>query len=206
MQYSADILDSNVSPNLSKLTICGAPLLKQGDNHFAAFMLLSVFGKSRYKKHIHALLTVFHRRVDFACVAYRQGRTQLKKYTDKLPNDNSQSRHVRLATCYFESCVLHLASALKCGDAMLASMEKTDAPDERVTRLQKIANRIRHYDEDVVKDGKIAKIFGIAPVWISDAGLNTTKLSLSFSELFDLLNESVSECSEFNKILSEPNS
>lgn len=204
MQFSARMLDGNVFPHLSSLSRCGAPLLKRGANHFASFMYLSTLGGRRFKRHIHALLTVFFRRVDFACATYRQGRSRLLKYTRKLPMDNSQTRQVRLSMGYFESCILHLTAALRCLDAILESLGQKNPTDNRVKRLNGLSNRVRHFDEDVFKNGKIGNGFGIAPIWIDDTGLRSQKHILLFSELVGLLNEATSECAEFNKMLSEP--
>jgi hypothetical protein len=204
MKYSDQVLDENVFPKLSLLTKCGAPPLSRTDNHFAKFLHLSSLGQQRFKKPLHSLLVVFYRRVDFACVAYRQGRNQLLKYTSKLPDDNSQTRHVRLSMCYFETCIIHLTAALKCGEALSVSLKHPEQVDERVRRLKALSNRIRHFDEDVYKNGKLQDKFGIAPIWMDDTGLLAEKSELKFCELADLLREVTAECVEFNKLLSEP--
>lgn len=205
MQFSDEILDRNVIPHLSKVSRCGAPSLKVTDNHFSKFFIGSSFGPRRFSKGLHALLVVFFRRTDFSCVAYRQGRNQLRKYVQLLPADNSPTRHARLALTYFESSVIHLAAALKCGNAILSASHQVIADDDRCRRLQRISNRIRHFDEDVIKTGRLRPSFGISPVWIDDFGLLTNEDKLTFEELQQLLIECDAECASFARMLFPQN-
>jgi hypothetical protein len=200
MQFSSNILNDNVAPKLSELTKCGAPILHKNRNHFAEFLKHAAFG-ARYKKHKHALLVVYFRRVDFACVEYRSGRTRLKFYADKLPDDNSQTRFYRLALSHFESSILHLFAANRCGQAILKSLGRDFVASGSELSLFALSNRIRHFDEDVFNDGKVRSSFGISPIWITDAGLESTKCKLSFEELKGLLNDALTECEGFTKTL-----
>jgi hypothetical protein len=199
VQFSDQIVDENVAPFVSKITKCGAPVLRANRNYFATYLWLASFGPKKFKPHIHALLVVFHRRVDFACVAYRQGRRRLFAYS-KQPK-NSNTRFVRLAISYFETCAVHTVAATLCAEAIVKSLKQPVTKDDRVDRLRLIANRVRHFDEDVFKMGRVNKSFGISPVWVTNDGIVCSKSKISFDELRAVLKELLNECDGFNKML-----
>jgi hypothetical protein len=205
VQFSDEIVDKNVAPFASKITKCGAPLLRANDNYFAKYLFLASFAQKKFKPHIHALLVVFHRRVDFACVAYRQGRRRLLAYS-KNPK-NSNTRLVRLAISFFETCAVHAVAATLCAGTIVESLKQAASTDDRVNRLRLIANSVRHFDEEVFgkKDNRrIQKSFGISPVWVTNVGVACKKAEVTFVELRSVLKELLDECNEFNKILQEP--
>lgn len=94
-QVSDEVLDTTVAPELSKLRLCGAKFIRRGPNQFARYQMLAMFGQKKYKKHIHALLVVYFRRVDFARVEYNLGCKQLRTFISKLPHSNLQTRFYR---------------------------------------------------------------------------------------------------------------
>jgi hypothetical protein len=202
MQYSDAILNENIAPKLGSLTKCGAPPLQKSQNHFAEFLSISVSG-ARCKKHLHALLIVFFRRVDFAGEEYRSARKKLRAYTSLLPKDNTQTLHYRFALCHFETCLLHLGAAMKCGEAICKSLKTDVHRDDREQRIIRLSNRVRHFDEDIFDNGNIKSNFGIAPIWITDDALEATSSSVSFFELRSSILELQEECVKFVDILRD---
>jgi hypothetical protein len=202
-QVSDEILDTTVAPELSKLKVCGAKSIRRGSNQFARYQMLAIFGQKKYKKHIHALLVVYFRRVDFARVEYNLGCKQLRTYISKLPRGNSQTRFYRLALCHFETCLLHLHAASTCSKAIVKSLKQSVKEDADEKSLRLLANRIRHFDEDIYepKEGKLTGYNGIAPIWITDTGLKSAKNELSFVRLRELLVVVESKCDEYCNIL-----
>jgi hypothetical protein len=203
IQVSNEVLDTTVAPELSKLRVCGAKSIRRGPNQFARYQRLAMFGQKKYKKHIHALLVVYFRRVDFARVEYNLGCKQLKIYISKLPLNNSQTRFYRLALCHFETCLLHLHAANTCSKAIVKSLGQpvTEDADEKSLRL--LANRVRHFDEDIYepKKGKLTGYNTIAPIWITNFGLKSDKNDLSFDKLREILLIVEAECKEYCNIL-----
>ena len=204
-QVSDEILDTTVAPELSKLKVCGAKIIRRGPNQFARYQMLTMFGQKKYKKHVHALLVVYFRRVDFAREEYNLGCKRLRTYISKLPHNNSQTRFYRLALCHFETCLLHLHAANTSSKAIAKSLTQPVSEDAHEKSLRQLANRVRHFDEDIYdpKKGKLTGNNGIAPVWVTNTSLKSEKAELSFVKLREILVTVESECKEMCEILSE---
>lgn len=205
VQVSDEVLDSTVAPELSRLKVCGAKSIRRGPNQFARYQWLAMFGQKKYKKHIHALLVVYFRRVDFARVEHNLGFKQLRNFISKLPHSNSQTRFYRLALCHFETCLLHLHAANTCSKAIDKSLKQPDTEDAAEKSLRLLANRIRHFDEDIYepKKGKLTGYNVIAPIWITNTGLKSSKEQLSFAKLREILLTVESNCTEYCNNLIE---
>jgi hypothetical protein len=209
LQVSVEVLDATVAPELSKLKTCGAKSIRRGPNQFARYQYLVMLGPRKYKKHIHALLVVYFRRVDFARVEFNLGCKQLRTYISKIPHSNSQTRFYRLALCHFETCLLHLYAAVRCGTSISKSLNQplTEDDDEKV--LRDFCNRIKHFDEDILEGVKNKSHFQIVPVWITNLGLkcqlpkNKGTIELEFSRLRQMLLIVENECKNYCDILLE---
>ena len=203
MQFSDKILDENIAPELSKLTKCGAPKLPVYPNYFSEYMLRSSLGGRKFKVAIHALLIVFFRRIDFACLEYRNGRKMLGQYCKNLPSSNSKTRLFRMALAHFETCILHADAAIICLITINKGLQqKTDRqPDDEYERMHKITNRIRHYDDDVFVKGKFKKQFHISPVWLTDKEIVTRQCTLTFNELQEVLVAAMVDAKAFAEML-----
>jgi hypothetical protein len=201
MQFSNEILNELVAPNLSKLTKRGAKALTRFPNYFTEFLLRSRLGQKKYKPAIEALLTNFYRRVDFACVEYRSGRKRLLQYTTQLPNSNSETRYFRLAVSHFETCVLHAAAANKCGAAVCKILANPVIEDDVARRTRLVSNAIRHFDENVEKNEKNKQKHIVSPVWISDNALHCHNADLMFDELHKTLVDLVQESKQLAEML-----
>lgn len=191
VKWGGGVLDL-IAPRLSQLTTCSAPDLEEGPTNFGTYLLGSVF-VSRLKSHYQALLGVFIRRIEHAADEYRAGVTSLRQYVDLLPQTNSHTKHYRKALSHFETCVLHAYTAVLLLEAIgravgAPPMFETD-DGSNYDRLNKHANRIKHFDEDVLKDdGAPYSAFPVSPVWITNNGLECATAALSFVELRDIIN------------------
>jgi hypothetical protein len=208
-QVSDEVLDTTVAPELSKLKVCGAKIIRRGPNQFARYQMLAMFSQKRYKKHIHALLVVYFRRVDFARVEYNLGCKQLRRFISKLPHNNSQTRFYRLALCHFETCLLQLYAAVQCGSSIAKSLNCGTNKDDDENILAIFCNRIKHFNEDPLDAIKNGASFQIAPVWITDTALkcqlnkNKGLAELKFSKLREYLLIVENECKDYCDILLE---
>jgi hypothetical protein len=203
VQFSDKILNENIAPELSKLSKCGAPKLPAYPNYFSEFMLRSSLGKSKFKAPVHALLVVFYRRIDFACLEYRNGRKLLGQYCKNLPSSNSKTRLFRMALAHFETCMVHANAAIICLLAINKGLQQQvqHQPGDEYDRLNKITNRIRHYDEDVFAKGKFRKQFHISPVWLTNKEIVTRQCALTFKELQKLLIAAMVDSKTFAEML-----
>jgi hypothetical protein len=200
-QFSTEILDNYVVPNLSKLNRCGSSPLKRPPNYFREFLLRSAFGKKKFKPTAHALLTVFFRRTDFACVEYGLGHRRLAKYCRGLPDDNSETRVLRLSLSHFETCLIHAEAAIRAMIAMLHQLEAEVPEYPEYNRIRLLANRVRHFDEDTEKEAKRGGRPAISPIWISDTGLHCKQSSITFPELKSVLVAAIRDSKNFAEML-----
>jgi hypothetical protein len=186
-QYSDDILDTLIAPELSRLTLMGAPPLAPPPDYLAAAIWNHIAGL-RYKADQTALLhlsLVFLKRSLTATNDYRAGRESLIQYVA------GQSRRQHVLTSYlsalsqFEQCIHSIAQCVELFNKM-NELCKSGEPKAyqtndgtAVERICELNNAIKHYgDADRARAAS-------APVWITNAGIKSKKKFVSFDELIE---------------------
>ena len=181
MQPSRYLLDNFVAHKLSLLKECGAPELPETRNWLNVFILNSVF-KVQLEAKPRAYVFNFLRRAEGALSAYRVARVALVEYLTTPPN--VLSPYFR-ALLNFEVCI----SQCYQGYELLATatrqklFERNDGSDAE--RLQMLYVDSKHMDQ-MIDGGKIPTE-ATAAVWITNRGLESSRASLSFEELLQML-------------------
>jgi hypothetical protein len=205
VQFSIEILDSLTAPKLSLLSSCGAPDVPELPNYHGLLVLNQALGFGKYKEPAKVLLLNFLRRLRSATEEYRSGRENLEKYVSALPQHELGCCNRALA--YFEDCILNANVAITCLSGLgkyLQSLDPSVAPVFKVgdgsdyDSLRLLSNRIKHFDEDVL-DAALSGSTSIpvAPVWITNQGLEASNASLSFVELADILTTQARDAKAF---------
>lgn len=181
MQPSNYLLDNFVAHNLSLLTECGARELPEKANWLNAFILTNVFKVSLPAK-TRAYLFNFLRRAEGALSAYREARVALIEYLETPRNVLSPyfrallNFEVCISQCYQGYELLATASGEKL-------FERNDGSEAE--RLHILYVDSKHMDR-MIDGGKIPDE-ATAAVWITNHGLESSRGSLSFDELIEML-------------------
>ena len=181
MQPSNYLLDNFVAHKLSLLTECGARELSVNQNWLNTFILTCVF-KARLATKPRAYVFNFLRRAEGASSAYCAARTALIEYLETPPN--VLSPYFR-ALLNFEVCVSQCYQGYEL--LQTASGEKLFERDDRSEweRLWFLYQDFKHMDE-LIERGEIPTE-ATAAVWITNYGLESSRSTLSFDELIEML-------------------
>jgi hypothetical protein len=170
-----------------------------------SLVLNQTFGSGRYEEPTKILLLNFMRRLRSATEEYRSGRKSLENYVSALPQHELE--HCNRALAYFEDCVLNATIAINCLNGLGSHLRAKDPSLPLVfdrkdgsdyDRLRLLNNRIKHFDEEILKAVKNASTsIPVTPVWITNQGLEASNASLSFLELADILTTQASDAKSF---------
>jgi hypothetical protein len=179
-QYSVEVLDHLTAPKLSCLTTCGAVEIPPLPDFDAVLRMNQVLGGVRYKnRNAVVLIMMFISRLKTAVSQYNQGRQFLEKYVNALPGNHLLEAH-RNALAHFENSILQLHVAIVSLADISGMRQKVYVSGSDYDRLRLLNNSIKHFDEHIEKAMKRASSVPIAPVWITNDGLECTRTSLLF--------------------------
>ena len=200
MPFTTYGLDKFFAQEISALSECNAPDLAE---HFAEveplidnFILNSIFTspiKTQYKPYIFGII----RRVQMALVEYQNGRTLLLSYLNESKKNTSLYFQ---ALSYFEIAVTLLYQAYeflrKLGKKIESKetnlFEKGDGSSlEKLSRLYNIS---KHLEPSTIPEGNLHH------VWISNNGICASGVTMSFTELADLIKEYVALANAFSNL------
>jgi len=191
-RYAAFIVNGFGAPDLAELTECGAPELEEPCNYLGSFILNNLFAVE-YPDPMKRLTLMFGRRADNAVREYRTGRDLLSSYLQRLPQRNDHFLVALRATTHFEQCIGSVCH----GSALLERLVEVanardpsnpNVPDDRERRLRLIWNRSKHFDEDI-SPGKMVADKITAPVWLTNTGISSEKITVTWRELHGLIKE-----------------
>jgi hypothetical protein len=186
-RFGAFILDTLGAPRLSKLTLCGAPLVEGTQNYLAQFAVNFVTGvKGEYPERQRRILVMLCRRTQHAIEEYNAGRECLLFYVENLPKTNSHFIEALNATTHFEQCISSTCQAVALFNALLDLANKPRPDDAHLSKLRMIWARSKHFNDDLMKEN-ITKTNITAPVWITNVGIACTDGSVTFIELHTTL-------------------
>jgi hypothetical protein len=174
-------LDNFVAHKLSGLTACGAPELSENPKWLSAFILSSVFIATMSPKP-RAYLFNFIRRAEGAFSAYRDARAALIDYVASPRNVVSPYFKALLD---FELCIAQMQQGREL--IMAATREKFFTPNDGSDseRLHTLYIDSKHA-ERMIAGGKLPTE-ATATIWVSNQGLESSRATLSFVELHELL-------------------
>jgi hypothetical protein len=181
MRPSNYMLDNFVAHKLSLLTECGARELPTNENWLNTFILSSVF-IARLPAKPRAYVFNFLRRAEGALSAYREARSALIEYL-ATPR-NVLSPYFR-ALLYFEVCISQCYQgyellATASGKKLFERNDKSEAD-----RLNSLYVDSKHMDQ-MIEGGKIPTE-ATAAIWITNQGLESSRATLLFDELLEML-------------------
>jgi hypothetical protein len=202
MPLSAYALDHFIAPKLSLLNACNAPDVPAMPNYYEILVLNQMLQPMTYTEPLKVLLLNFVRRLGSATTEYRSGRDNLLLYLSKLPQHRDLEDYHR-ALAHFEDCVLngHIAAVCLAGVGTYLRSINPAMPDvlkrgADYDRLRCLSNRIKHFGEDVEKAVRRSATMPVAPMWITNDGLEAQRrgarsadgiVALRFNELSDIL-------------------
>ncbi|MEG5065132.1 hypothetical protein QUB33_16065 [Microcoleus sp. B3-A4] len=198
MPFTHYALDNYFAQEISALSECNAPDLAE---HFAEveplmdnFILNSIFTfplKTEYKPYIFGII----RRVQMALVEYQNGRTLLLLYL------NESQKNISLyfqALSHFEIAVTQLYQAYEFWRKLGKKIESKEtnlfktgdgSSHEKLNRLYNIS---KHLEPSTIPEGNLHH------VWISNNGICASGVTISFTELAELVKEYVALANAFS--------
>lgn len=181
MQPSNYLLDNFVAHKLSLLTECGAAELPVEPNWLNTFILNTVFRVS-LSSETRAYLFNFLRRAEGALSAYREARTALLEYL-ATPR-NVISPYFR-ALLNFEVCISQCYQSYEL--LATASRQKVfeRGSGSEAERLHDLYIDSKHMDQMI--DGGRLPNEATAAIWIINRGLESSRATISFNELLEML-------------------
>lgn len=190
IRFASFIVDGFGAPHLSGLTKCGAPEMEEPKAYVGSLFLNGLLGM-QYVDTPKRLTVMFGRRADHAMREYRTGRELLVSYLQRLPYGNNHFLVALRATTHFEQCIGSASQAATLLDRLLDNADARDycmPPDLRCCeeRLRKIWNRSKHFDEDIMSHNTAAADI-VAPVWLTNTGISSEKVTVSWEELCSVL-------------------
>jgi hypothetical protein len=191
MQFSTYVLNGFVAPKLSELHECSAPDVPEIPDYRGSLLLNQLLSTELYSESAKVLLASFIGRLDTAIKEYRKGRDHLMNYVGALPQHDKLT-DFREALSHFEACILHAHIAVVSLDGagqFLPGVRHRvyivgDGSD--YDRLRSLSNRVKHFDEDVAGAASSGNV-PVAPLWITNEGLEARTSHLAFFELAEIL-------------------
>ncbi|MEG4200534.1 hypothetical protein [Microcoleus sp. Pol12A5] len=200
MPFTTYGLDKFFAQEISALSECNAPDLAE---HFAEveplidnFILNSIFTspiKTEYKPYIFGII----RRVQMTLVEYQNGRTLILSYLNESKKNTSLYFQ---ALSYFEIAVTLLYQAYeflrKLGKKIESKetnlFEKGDGSS--LEKLNRLYNISKHLEASTIPEGNLHHI------WISNDGICANGVTMSLTELADLVKEYVALAKAFSNL------
>lgn len=198
MPFTNYALDNFFAQEISALSECNAPDL--GDHSAEVgdlihnFILNSIFTspiKTEEKPYIFGII----RRVQMALVEYQNGRTLLLLYLNESKKNTSLYFQ---ALSHFEIAVTQLYQAYdfwrqlgKKRESKETNLLKTrdGSPLQKLNRLYNVS---KHLQPSTIPEGNLHH------VWISNNGICASEVTMSFTELADLVKEYVAVANAFS--------
>lgn len=204
MPWGPHVLDNLIAPKLSALKVCGAPEVPELPNYRGSLYLNHIFSGVGYPEGTRVLIAGFIGRLGEAISEYSLGRQALSEYVGALPQEQKLGAH-RKALMHFETCVLRLHISIVClqgiGKAVgVAQKVYTVGDGSDYDRLRLMNNRIKHFDEDVEGAIKKGQPVPLAPVWLTNEGLECATASLKFAEIAEIFHHQSEDAKNFSEV------
>lgn len=189
VQFSDALLDQLYAPGISQFSAVEIPdLSSEGTEHehwLQNMFLNSIFGP-RYTPTMRQTATTFIFRTQISLRNYEMARRKTLACVEAFRPGRPDSRSYFEALSFWESVVLNIQIALNIIE-LAFDLQDLNGPGE--VALRQIANRIKHYAEDVA-DKKNPNNLTV-PMWLEKQGLVTRTARISFGCLADIVREMV---------------
>lgn len=197
MQFGPSFLDVLIAPEFSGVTSCDAPEIAALPDYSTKFFLNNLF-VALAPDDARPVIIMFLRHLGLAFENYRDGRLSLLECVRAEQHSPPAVSTYLRALSQFENAVLRAHLAVACNHAVALVLDQDNTPKTssdregrtKEARLRDLANRVKHFDEDVVERRASNRP---VPVWITNSGLRCRRadrfVDLSFAELTELLEE-----------------
>ena len=192
MPLSNYALDNFVAPDLSKLTICGAPALA----HDAVSMnnaVLNLIFTSSWPDNVRTYFFNYIRRVSHSFYEYSMGRAALLDYIDVPEARGNKVTGILRSMTHFEQVIIGAGIAVETlARYMAASRSKQNKATLKEVTKEMFANTAmplskfeRAYND--VKHLGSQRGLKYCPLWITNAGIETSGTKIDWSAIHDTL-------------------
>lgn len=210
LSWNPELLNKYFAPGISEFTKFEAPDLTsahpEASHWLANHFLNSVFSagyKNKYRQ--YAVNLIYRAQVAFA--DYHEARALTEEFLAKGTPNSPATRTYFRAISRWESCLLNLQIFMDVMNKM-----KKDFGDDPVfkdgdgtpeQRAYGIANMIKHWGTEIFAERHDGG--DTVPVWLTNSGLQTRTLALSYLELAGLLSEVASVANQMQDAKSFAN-
>jgi hypothetical protein len=186
-------LDNYVAPNLSKLTLCGAPELAQAVAMNNA--VLNLIFTSSWSDEVRTYFFNYIRRVSHGFYEYSMGRDALLAYIDDPEAKGNKVTVILRSMTHFEQAFISAGIAVETlARYMVASKSKQKKATLKEVMEEMYANTkmplkkfVRVYND--VKHLGSQRGLKYCPFWITNAGIETSGTKIDWSAIRDTLQE-----------------
>jgi hypothetical protein len=166
VQFSDDFLDDFIAPELSALTQIVEIEEVTAQIDLIAFSLRQAVGPNRFYPRDRRHLALLMRRASVARETFNLGIKSLAAYITALPEQHFPEKYF-VALSQLELAALHAFAAIdgfdRLAQALEVGMPTFNDEDGALPRLKKLANRVRHAQEDAFLDDEAVT----ASIWLT---------------------------------------
>jgi len=177
-------IENDSAPKIAHLTECNAPELPEWKARaFVDTILHSIFSVE-YSPKVERYILKFLRKIEIAIVEYRLGRRVLQSAVATTPKTDHHFLETLRALSHFEQSAVALYQAAQLTRPLIRKRQLFEPNDKSspLYKLNKIYNRSRHFEGEETP-GRIPA----APVWLTNAGLETPECTLRFVEMHEVI-------------------
>lgn len=191
MQYSAELLNRFVAPDVTKLTTVDIPDLRAAfpdAEHWVAHHFLNSALRGHFQSGARQVVLGFIRRAQHGFQAYHDARDLTLAYLERSQPFNPSVTRLYAALARWEEFVLHASIGM---DLFLwvtggrGAFRKNDGSKE--FRLYTIANQVKHLRTFV--DSGQCSADDTVPLWLTNDGLASFGVTTTFSETSEVLKD-----------------
>ena len=194
MPLSDYALDNFVAPDLSKLTLCGAPELAQ-DVVTMNNAVLNLIFTSSWSDEVRTYFFNYIRRVSHGFYEYSMGRTALLAYIDDPEAKGNKVTGILRSITHFEQVFISAGIAVETlARYMVASKPKQNKATLKVVMEEMYANTKMPLNKFVsvyndVKHLGSQRGLKYCPFWLTNTGIETSGTKIDWSAIHDTLQE-----------------
>ena len=191
--FTDDFVDKYVAHKISELSICGAPELSDRPRSWLSPFIINSGLRVHLTDKARAYVFNYLRRVEAASTFYVQAREALLKYLDHQATRVTGASHYFHSLMLFEICVSQMYQAAELLYRPLR-IKMSDVGDD-VQSLWYLYNDAKHMDQ-MIKGGRLPKGSPCGS-WITNTGLGSSRDSMTFKELCQMLEELANYADQF---------
>ena len=187
IQYSTDILDTNIAPGVSKFTMADIPNMSNWSSESTSWIanyFLNTTYDAKFAPAMHAYAYNFLRRAVYAFKEHENARIKTLEFLATSPPSPS---HYVMALFHWETylgqCWHAYALLVKAWDGR--AFDKNDGSVEQ--RLNALYNQMKHVESRIDNGQMIPG--ATVPVWLENEGLCSIDTRLTYAETGEILKD-----------------